>query len=55
MVHAYRLDLEVNAEGGAEVGHEDALGEAVNEGGLADGGVAGEHHLIGAVRGTGRL
>ena len=45
LVHPDGLDLEVDAEGGAEVGQEDALRDAVDEAGLAHGGVAGEDHL----------
>ena len=39
------LDLKVYAEGRAEIGHKDSLGDAVDEARLAHSGVAGEYDL----------
>ena len=55
VVHPDRLHLEVHPQGRAQVGHEHPLGDPVDERGLPNGGVPGEHHLVGPVRRPGGL
>ena len=55
VVHADGLHLEVDTKRGAQVGHEDPLGDPVDEGGLANRRVSRKHNFVGSVRRSGRL
>ena len=50
IIHPDCLHLEVNTKGGAQVGHEDSLGDSVDEGCLANSGITSKNHLVGSVR-----
>ena len=55
IVHADGLHLEVDAEGGAQVGHEHSLRDPVDEGGLANRCIACEHNFVCSVWGSSGL
>ena len=55
IVHPDGLHLEVHAEGGAQVGHEDPLRDPVDEGGLANRCIACKHHFVRSVWGSSGL
>ena len=55
VVHADGLHLEVDPECGAQVGHEDPLGDPVDEGRLAHSSVPSKHHFVCSIRGSSGL
>lgn len=49
IIHSDGLHLEVNSQGGAQVGHEDSLGDSVDKGSLANSSVSSKDNLVGSI------